>query len=227
MQPCQEGFELQYWRANVLTDAFWFPEQPQASQLNWFLARQEGEAGAPSPTSGDAPVPASGSMAPEPWSTSADPREWLAANQRLLTAALLFPLVLVFLWQEVRYWKIRHLEEAAERGLDSLQSQVTPILDARKALLELRRTNHALLDVLREPSQARLMAALDRAIPSADAEFREWRYRQGELTVSVEDRNADPISYIRSLEALPLFEEVKAEPRPGRGMLEITLKVRE
>ena len=227
LQPCVEGFEIQYWRAEVLADAFWFPEEPQASQLGWFVARQEGAAGTPAPAGGDAPTPASGLMAPEPWPVSADPREWLAANQRVLTAACLLPLVLVLLWQEARYWKIRHLEATATRELDGLQSQLTPILEARKALLELRRTNLALLDALQEPSQASLMDAVDRAIPSPDARFREWRYQRGELTVLIEDRRPDPVSYIRSLEALPLFDQVKVKPHRGRERLEINLKVRE
>ena len=227
LQPCVEGFELQYWRANVLADAFWFPERPQASQLSWFVARQEGDGGAPSLAIDDTTPTAGEPMAPEPWSVSADPREWLAANQRLLAAACLVPLVVVLLWQEARYWKTRHLGEAAGRGLDSLQVQLTPIFEARKELLDLRRTNLALLDALREPSQARLMDAVGRAIPSPEAEFREWRYQRGELTVLIEDRKPDPIAYIRSLEALPLFDQVKAKPSRHRDHLEITLKVRE
>ncbi len=227
LQPCVEGFEIQYWRTDVLADSFWFPEEPQASQLSWFLARQEGDAGAPSLAVGELPVTAGETMAPEPWTVSADPREWLASNQRVLAAACLLPLVLVVLWQEARYWKIRHLEATAARGLDTLQARLTPIFEARKTLLDLRRTNLALLDALREPSQARLMDAVDRAIPSPEAEFREWRYQRGELTVLIEDRNPDPISYIRSLEALPLFDQVKAKPHRNRDRVEITLKVRE
>ena len=71
------------------------------------------------------------------------------------------------------------------------------------------------------------MDAVDRAIPSPDAQFREWRYQRGELTVLIEDRKPDPVSYIRSLEALPLFDQVKAKPHRGRDRLEINLKVRE
>ena len=227
LQPCVEGFEIQYWRADVLADSFWFPEEPQASQLSWFLARQVGDADASSLAAGEMPAAASGTMAPEPWPVSADPREWLASNQRLLAAACLLPLVVVLLWQEARYWKIRHLEGTAARGLDTLQAQLTPIFEARRSLLNLRRTNLALLDALREPSQARLMDAVDRAIPSPDAEFREWRYQRGELSVLIEDRNPDPISYIRSLEALPLFDQVKAKPHRNRDRVEFTLKVRE
>ena len=225
LQPCTDGFELQHWRANVLADSFWFPTYPQESQLSWFLARQDGDGGTPPLTTGDMPAPASSPMAREPWSVSLDPQEWFAANGGTLAAACLLALVLAVLWQEVRYWKISELEEAAAREFDQLQEQLTPILEARNELIDLRRTNQALLQVLQEPSQAHLMNEMDHAIPSANAELREWRYQQGELTVSIEDRHADPIAYIRALEAVPLFTQVKAEPGPGQNRLQITLSV--
>ena len=227
LQPCTDGFELQHWRANVLADSFWFSTYPQENQLSWFVAQQEGDGGTPPLTIGDMPAPASDQMAREPWSVSLDPQEWFAANGRTLAAACLLALVLVVLWQEVRYWKISELEEATAREFDRLQEQLTPILEARNELMDLRRTNHALLQVLQAPSQAHLMNEMDRAIPSANAELREWRYQQGVLTVSIEDQHPDPIAYIRALEAVPLFTQVKAEPGSGRDRLEITLTVRE
>ena len=143
-------------------------------------------------------------------------------NQRVLAAACLLPLVLVVLWQEARYWKVRHIEAVATRGLDTLQAQLTPIFEARKALLDLRRTNLALLEALREPSQARLMDAVDRAIPSRDAEFREWRYQRGELTVLIEDRNPDPISLYPFTRSAAVFDQVRPKPHRNRDRVEIT-----
>ena len=108
-----------------------------------------------------------------------------------------------------------------------MQDRVGPLLEARNELLRLRRTNRALVALLNEPSQAHLMALVDRTIPSPEAEFREWRYQQGELTVVVEDPDPDPIAYVRALEEEPLFEQVRAEPaRGGEGRLRITLRVR-
>ena len=227
LQPCTDGFELQRWHANVLVDSFWFPTYPHESQLSWFVERQEGDTGTPPLTTGGMPAPASDQMAREPWSVSLDPQAWFAANGRTLAAACLLALVLFVLWQEVRYWKISEMEEAAVREFGRLQDQLTPILEARNELMDLRRTNLALLQVLQTPSQAYLMNEMDAAIPSANAELREWRYQQGVLTVSVEDEQPDPIAYIRALEAVPLFTQVKAEPGPGRDRLEITLTVQE
>ena len=226
LQPCHEGFELQHWRADLLVDSLWYPERPRGRQTAQFLGRRpDGAGAAAAPRS--VPEAPDAILAPEPWTTSLTPREWLEANERRLVTAGLLALALVVVWQEARYWKVRHLEEAAAAELARMQDRVGPLLEARNELLRLRRTNRALVALLDEPSQARLMALVDRTIPSPEAEFREWRYQQGELTVVVEDPDPDPIAYVRALEEEPLFEQVRAEPaRGGEGRLRITLRVR-
>ena len=223
LQACREGFELQYWRSDVLADAFWFPDRPDERNLRWFLDRQGADAHA-APLS--APAAAGAEIAPEPWSVSLTPGEWLEANERTLVATCFLTLLLAVVWQEARFWKIHHLKDTVAAELARMQDELDPLLEARNELLRLRRTNRGLSEVLREPSQARLMGLVDRAIPSAQARFREWRYQQRELTVVVEDPDLDPITYVRSLEAEPLFDQVRAEPARGDNRIEITLRVR-
>ena len=223
LQACREGFELQYWRADVLADAFWFPDRPDERSLRWFLDRQGAEAHA-APLS--APTAAGAEIAPEPWSVSLTPGEWLEANERALVATCLLALLLAVVWQEARFWKIHYLKDTVASEFARMQDELDPLLEARNELLRLRRTNRALSEILREPSQAHLMGLVDRAIPSAEAQFREWRYQQRELKVIVEDPELDPITYVRSLEAEPLFDQVKAEPARGDNRIEITLRVR-
>ena len=223
VQPCRKGFELQSWRSGELEDAFWFPERPDAGQLRWFLDRQGARASA-EPVK--APVVAGAALAPEPWPVKRSPGEWLMANERVLVTVCLLALLMIAAWQEARFWKIHHLRESVVADLARMQDELDPLLAARNELLRLRRTNQALSAILTEPSQARLMGLVDRAIPSAKAQFREWRYQQGELTVVVEDPHVDPITYVRSLEAEPLFEQVRAEPAHGENRIEIKLRVR-
>ena len=223
LQRCREGVELQYWRSDLLVDAFWFPDRPDPDKLRWFLDRQEGGAQA---VRSSRPAVAGGELAPEPWPVPLAPGEWLEANERPLVAICLLVMLLAVVWQEARFWKIRHLEETVTAELARMQGELDPLLTARTELLRLHRTNRALSAILREPSQARLMGLVDRAIPSAQARFREWRYQQRELRVVVEDPELDPIEYVRSLEAEPLFDQVKAEPVRGDNRIEITLRVR-
>ena len=223
LQRCHTGFELQYWRSDVLADAFWFPDRPDRRKLRWFIDRQAG--GAQVLRSSRLAV-AGGGLAPEPWRVPLAPGEWLEANERIVVAACLLALLLVVAWQEARFWKINHLSESVAAELARMQDRLDPLLAARNELLGLHRTNRVLAAILREPSQARLMGLVDRAIPSADARFREWHYQQRELKVIVEDPDLDPITYVRSLEAEPLFDQVRVEPVRGDDRIEITLRVR-
>ena len=223
LQRCREGVELQYWRSDVLVDAFWFPDRPDRDSLRSFIDRQAGGAQA---LRASRPAVAGGELAPEPWRAPLAPGEWLEANERTLVAACLLVLALAVAWQEARFWKIHHLKSSAAAELARMQDELDPLLAARNELSSLHRTNRALAAILREPSQALLMGLVDRAIPSAQARFREWHYQQRELKVVVEDPNPDPITYIRSLEAEPLFDQVRVEPVRGDDRLEITLRVR-
>ena len=226
LQACREGFELQYWRSDVLVDAFWFPGRPDERGLRRFLDRREGGEARAIPLKSVPEAPGAG-LAPEPWPSARTPGEWIEANEGALVAACLLVLSLAVVWQESRYWKIHHLKDRVTSELARMQDELDPLLGARNELLRLRRTNRALSDILGTPSQARLMGLVDRAIPGAAAQFREWRYQQRELRVVVEDPELDPIAYVRSLEAEPLFDQVRAEPaRGGENRIEITLRVR-
>ena len=225
LQPCHEGFELQHWRADLLVDSLWYPERPREAQVARFLGRRRGEAAVAAPRL--VPEAPDSGKAPQPWSTSLTPAEWLEANERTLVATCLLALSLVVVWQEARFWKVRHLEEAAAAELARMEERLAPLLEARSELFRLRRTNRALTALLSEPSQAHLMALVDRALANSDAELREWHYQQGELKMVVEGPNLDPIAYVRALEAVPLFDRVRAEPVRGDGdRLKITLEVR-
>ena len=229
LQACREGFELQHWRERVLEHSYWFRQRPDQPRIESVLAQwgAEVEAQQPGP-----PEPAPEGQASrqdlafEPWSSSPTPREWLEDNERPLATAVLLVLVLTATWHETRYWHARYLQQTAEEEFAGLQQDLDPILSARNEMLTLRGRNLALAEILREPSQAYLMGLIDRAIPSPDARFRQWSYQQRELSVVVRDESAEPVAYVRSLEAEPMFEDVAAVQGRGENEIRITLRVR-
>ena len=234
LQPCREGFELQHWRDRVLEHSYWFGQRPHQARIESVLAQWGTDAQAsqltqPHPaiaTSATDPQASASDLTHEPWSSTPTPREWLETNERALASAVLLVLVLTATWHEARYWQTRHLHQAAEEEFAGLQQDLDPILSARNELLGLRGRNLALAEILREPSQAYLMGLVDSAIPSADAQFRQWSYQQRELSVVLRDQNADPIAYVRALEAVPMFEQVAAEQGRRDNEIEMTLVVR-
>ena len=234
LQACREGFELQHWRDRVLEHAFWFRQRPDQPRVESVLAQWGTDIEALQPKSPDSPTATqeqdSGSPAQdlthEPWSSSPTPQEWLELNERPLATGVLLVLVLTATWHEARYWQARHLQQTASEEFAGLQQDLDPILSARNELLTLRGRNLALAEILREPSQAYLMGLVDGVIPGPDARFRQWSYQQRELSVVVEDESADPIVYVRALEAHPMFDQVAAEQGRKENEIRMTLTVR-
>ncbi|MDE0242001.1 MAG: hypothetical protein OXQ84_17720 [bacterium] len=226
LQECHEGFELQHWKEGFLEHAYWFRQRPDQARIDGVLA-EWGAAAAPlDPAAASDTGSTLQDATHEPWSSSLTPREWLEANERSVATAALLVFALAATWHEARYWQARHLQQAAEQDFAALQQDLDPILSARNELLALRSRNLAVAEILGEPSQAYLMGLVDSAIPSPEARFRQWSYQQRELTVVVEDESADPIAYVRSLEAEPMFEQVEAKQGRRDNEILMTLVVR-
>ena len=222
LRACREGFELQHWRERVLEHSYWFRQCPEQPRIESVLTQWG--------TGGVSPEPSMGGLEsdsqPEPWSSSPTPREWLEDNERPLVTAVILVLVLTATWHEVRYWKARHLQQTAEDESAGLHQDLDPILSDRNEMLRLRERNLALAEILGEPSQAYLMGLVDGAIPSPDARFRQWSYQQRELTVVVRDESADPIAYVRALQAEPMLHEVEVEQGRSENEIRMSLVVR-
>lgn len=222
LQACREGFELQHWRADALLDSFWCAERPDEGRIDWFLARCGIEASA---ADLDVPFTQTSAFDPEPWAGRVPPREWLEANEPALAAVSVCTLVMIGLWQEVRFWKTFHFTQTVAATFTRIQDEVAPLLQARNELVRLRSRNGTLSALLATPSQAYLMGEVDRALPSASATLHEWRYQRGELSIVVEDAKLDQIAYIRALEAHPLFTEVRAAQAGKADRLKISMRV--
>ena len=220
VQACRHGFDLQHWRDGVLRDSFWSAEEPTRAVLDDFMLAH-GESAA------EVDVAAAlEPLAADPWATPVNPVDWLAANEKTLVATAAFVLLLAAVWFEARIWHAYWEADAAAAELTRLETELGPLLAERAEFLRLRQLNEGLAAYLAEPSQAFLMSVVDGAIPNADAAFVQWSYQQRELTVVVEDPDLDPIAYIESLEAEPLFDGVRTELARDADRLEITLEVR-
>ena len=220
IQQCHEGFELQFWRNATLVDSLWQPDRPDPARIEWFVARQE----LTDDTAGDAPAEPAPATAGEPWAFPITPRAWLLANERNLVIAGLALAVAVAGFQEARHWRLHLATRAAVGELAQIESELAPVLGARAELAALNRRAERLAGLLDTPSQAFVMAQVDRALPDPATEFRGWRYQRGELVVIVGDRNLDTVAAVAALQGESLFTGVE----PGQaqqGGMEIRLRV--
>ncbi len=215
VQKCAEGHEIQYWRDGLLRSAVWSLERPSAQRVALFAERQ-GIA--------EEAVEIDALLA-EPWAARMSPREWLVANELRVAAGLALALSTLLVWQEGRHWRLTLAGQGADRDFAAIQEEVAPFMAARNEQRRLSGINDRLDDLLREPSQAHLMGLIDKTLPNPEARFAAWRYQQGELKVVVEDPAADPVQYVRLMEALPLLADVRVEQARGQNRVELTMQV--
>lgn len=218
IQECHEGFELQVWRDDVLRDSLWQPVRPDRARIEWFLGRQT----FPDEIDGrQAAEPSPSRFAPDPWASPVAPRVWLLANERALVLAALALFAAIAGFQEARHWRIHFALGAAEAELARIEDELAPVLGARAELAALGRRSGRLAELLAHPSQALIMAKVDRALPEPTTEFRNWRYQRGELTLVLVDADFDTVAVVAALQREPLFTGVEPgqTQQDGRGIV--------
>ena len=219
LQTCREGFELQYWRADILEDSYWLAAPPGEEEIDAFRSR-----GVERRALGERRlVPSPANLAAEPWSSPLTAKEWVRGNERRLAAFGLVAVALVSSWQEARIWNAVLSNQGNVDRLARMQDRLGPFLDTREQVRQLRRHNELLADFHNEPSQAYVMGLVDQAILDDEVRFRAWRYQQGELRFVLEGANIDPVAYVGALEELFGQVELGRSQRPGR--IEIVLRV--
>ena len=220
LQGCHHGVEMQYWRAGALLGSFWQRQAPDKQRIDWFFA-SVGE----SPGAGDYAA----DVAPpqpnvEPWATPETPREWLLRNERRLAAAALALIAAALLWQEARIWRVHWAAAAAAAQIAERGEEMGPTLAARDEARRLRRRNLDLAAILNAPSQARLMGLVHESLPDAEAEFRQWRYNQGDLAVELKGQAIDRVRYVQGLEQA--FDQVDLGQAQQPEHIDVRMQVR-
>ncbi len=216
IQQCQHGFDLQYWNSERLVDSRWFAEQPTDTSVKAFCVQHKvAEQATTSPLT----------WQQAPWRQVLSPQQWLQVYEKNIVVAALIALSAVFLWQETRYWKAHWLTGYAAEQYAQSSIDLDPLLQDRSEVQRYYQINEAILKVVGEPSQVRLMTDLSQAIPNDEALFKQWLFQRGQLEVTVEDASADPIEYVRRVQALPLFSDVHTEQARKENALKLVMKL--
>ena len=229
LQACASGFDLQYWRREILLDSLWLPEAPDAARIRAFTS-QAAIAPAAAEDLAATPIPqepelSPTSFSPDPWYSPLTPQAWLIANERTLVIAGLAFFAAVAAFEETRVWRYHFAYEAAAAELRQIDRELAPVLDARNELAAIDTRNAFLAELLNVPSQAALMLRVDRALPGATTQFQAWRYQQRDLAMTLSDHTGlDAIAVVADLQAEPLFKDVQPG-RTQRDGTEITLRI--
>ena len=127
-------------------------------------------------------------------------------------------------FQEARFWRLHIAGRSDEVELARIEDEIAPVLRKRGELADLNRRGMRLAEWLETPSQAFVMARVDRALPDAATEFRSWRYQSGDLTMVLMGPEFDAVAVVAALQREGPFADV--EPGQTRqGGLAINLTV--
>ena len=227
VQACTNGFDLQYWRGEILRDSLWLPNPPDAGRVRSFTSRvtiapDDADVATPTPQE---PEFSATSFSADPWVSPLTPQGWLIANERTLAIAGLAFFAAVAAFEEARVWRYHFAHQAAAAELRHIDRELAPVLDARNELQAIDTRNAFLTELLNEPSQAALMLRVDRALPAPRTQFQAWRYQQRDLAMTLSDHGGfDAVAAVADLQADPLFKDVQPG-RTQRDGTEITLRV--
>jgi len=218
LQQCHQGVDLQYWASGRLIDSRWFSKQPESKVVQEFclqhrLPEQTEPAVSPLDWQKDA------------WRQALTPQQWLAANEKIVVGAVLVIFSVILLWQETRYWKAHWLAGQAAEQYSTSSAELEPLLQARNEVQHYFQMNEAILTAFGEPSQAQLMTLVSKALPNDEAMFKQWRYQRGQLEIVIEDPSADPIEYVKRIQAEPLFSDVRTEQARGEDSLKLLMVI--
>ncbi len=212
------GVEARVWHEEVLRASHWWPAEPEPRVWQRFLRANH--------------LPLDSFSSPGETALLAKP--WGRGGQGILESVdfrqdrLWFfwigaVVVIALSWQAMYLWKQQQRLESLNTENETLTRQVAPILQARNQAMTDQETSLALLGLHPYPSQVELMAAVARALPREQAYLTEWNYRNGELEVTIETNNPDPLFYVKRFQESPWFDEI--QPESGRGPRELVLKI--
>lgn len=206
IQPCIEGWDLQYWSANVLRHSRWFASKPNAREQADFI-RVCGAAENEEWQEGDL------YLLPKPWN---EKTFWSKENLTSEAVAPRLVLGVLLAWLTLQLGLglgVQIHEKILATSVASKNKQLKTLVRERDGALQQQELNQAIVSLVSSPSQLHLLAQVRACIP-ADAKYSilDWQYQHGQLTLLLQQDSLDTRALIQSCSANPAFSEVHVEP---------------
>lgn|GEM_PF-3827159 len=206
VQPCIEGWDLQYWSAKVLRHSRWFPTPPSARDQADFV-RVCGAAEDEQWYEGESHLLA------KPWNEKAF---W--SKESLVSEAVAPRLVLGVLlaWLSLQIGLslgVQIHEKILSASVASKNKQLKTLVRERDGALQQQEFNQAIVNLIGSPTQLHLLTEVRACLPSeAKYSILDWQYQHGQLTLLVQQDNLDTRALIQACSANAAFSDVHVEP---------------
>jgi hypothetical protein len=205
IQPCLEGWELQYWSNNTLRHSRWLPTAPDSRDQNEFLR----VCGA---SETDAWRTADAQLLRRPWNEKQFwSKEYLLSPQ--VAPKVIMVVLLVWLFLAAGMWLGSLGKEAVlSRSVASKNAQLINLVRQRDYALQQQEFNQSVLALVNAPSQLRLLAEVQNCLKDLNYSILDWQYQRGQLDLILQQENLDTRVLIESCSKAKVFDEVRAEP---------------
>lgn len=206
VQPCIEGWELQYWSSKLLRHSRWFATQPDARDQADFV-RVCGADDHEEWYQGDSILLA------KPWNEKAF---W--SKENLVSEAVAPRLVLGVLlaWLTLQIGLslgVQIHEKILASSVASKTKQLKALVRERDGAMQQQEFNQAIVTLIGNQTQLHLLAQVRACLP-AEGKYSilDWQYQHGQLTLLLQQDNLDTRALIQACSANPAFSEVHVEP---------------
>ena len=219
---CLEGFEGQWWRAGQLCHSRWWPQSPTTDE--WLMFQRDAGL-APAAQQAQPSVPRVVSLAFTPWLKAASGADSSALQiERLAYAVGAIVLLAPTLWFGMAWYQIQAQVQQLTAEKLQLQSQATPIAQARSLALDHQARVIALRSLAPNPEQLRLMAKVTQVLPQDKSFLKDWDFQGRQLKFTVSSvAEVSATNIIGLLQQAGPFRDVKA--LPGRDPKNVTFQM--
>jgi hypothetical protein len=218
MQPCIEGWELQYWSAKLLRHSRWFTAKPDSRDQADFV-RVCGAADNEAWFDGDAVLLA------KPWNEKAF---WSSENlqSEAIAPRLVLGAFLVWFGLQLGLGLGVQIKKAfLSASVSSRSESLADLVKQRDAAVQQQEFNQAVSALVQSPSQLHLLAQARTCLSTFDFMILSWQYQRDQIALLLQQDNLDTRALIEACNKNPTFADVRAEPgvTPNQTRLLFTL----
>lgn len=215
---CLEGVEGQIWRQGRLVGSRWWPQVPP--QIEWAHFQRTHGVTPLSPL----PEPLVQPLLERPWGRPKAAVSQLFYQEFFWVTAGVAIFTVLLTWHMISLWQWQHAITSVQQRIEALQEKVAPILAARTQAINDKRFSEQVLKLVRYPTQLELIAQVAEQLPQhKETHLVTWAYQTGRLDLSVQTKQLDPISYVKTFQAVELFKDVRAEISTKANRMEVHL----
>ncbi|RZA07815.1 MAG: hypothetical protein EOO68_02895 [Moraxellaceae bacterium] len=206
VQPCIEGWELQYWSAKLLRHSRWFAAKPSVRDQADFV-RICGAAE-------DEPwYEGSADLLSKPWNEKVF---WSRENLQSESVAPRLVLGILLAWFCLQLGLglgVQIKKAFLSASVSSKNNRLADVVKQRDGALQQQEFNRAISALIESPSQLHLLAQVRNCLSGLDNfMILDWQYQRGQIALLLQQENLDTRALIEACNKNPAFTDVRAEP---------------